>query len=873
MVVYAAQHNGGRTQTNLNYSNLGDHCLINRLAEGQVMQGVTSLTSAFDPNDYNFDANGYPRAIVDGGIRILFTCETAYDRPGGVMKLDWLGAGTVKVFTGTPIAASGTITSGAVTSTTAGGWITFTPPANGRPEVGITGIGSASDYPNRLRAYFVDDDFGTDETDINAGYITSSPFRRQFAAAKFGRLRFLNWGGLSDLISCPETTWALRRPKDYIFQTGAMPLAGLWAGSTTNSGDDYSITPPGTYQFGGGAPTHRQVALVKWSATAAGNVPTLAWAGGAAKLVRSARNVTVDLTGLNTGRPSNGNVHCLTFDAFLDCWINHGSLNGNMYYNAACSPELMIDIAAELGAHLDYPIPWLAAEEGWTAGLAAACAAHPVAAKNGGWMVPLFEGPNEMWNNSVGYSSKFAIARASLFNGCTWSNGAITVPGPYSVTAVSDVTVGSNVNGQARLVIGAHAFEVGASVSIVGNGSSGLTGAGFNTSPQACIVKAADATSITLAWGPSGGTYAGSGLTVTAIGISNSSDTNPYYGYLMNIIGQEAATAFGVAMADVKTQTWYRCGCGVQTSVTPTNQNERMFNSYGVLQSGDSNQAPHNWITSLRPANYWGLGYIGTATETSLIAQLNPSAITGYVSAANQFTATSTSGMLTDSGGNRVAVGKYLFGINFNETPPQVTAWDGTVATFDGPAQTVETSDQARVFLLYDDITAVHDYLDSYNTGAGSSARYDVVHSTYYPNWVAYAKKTGVTFPPYMTQWVVKYVDCYEGGYSNDYSASASPAASSSSAIRFHAKRIWTTATLPLGMLGLVYGDLKALTDLSDASVTVEFPSQYQFCARWPTNQIWPALYSITETNLPPELKAHNLFNNRLKRHSLTATP
>lgn len=868
MVVYAAQHNGGRSQTNLNYSNLGDHCLINRLSQGQTVRTVTSLASNFNPNDFDFDSNGYPRAITDGGIRILFTCETAYDRPGGVMKVDWLGTGTVRVFSGTVIDGSAAVVSDSVTSGSGGGWIRFTPPVDGRPEVGITGIGSSSDYVHRMRAYFEDDDYGNDETDLATGYITSSPFRARFAEAGYGRVRFLNWGGLTDLIRCPETTWALRRPKDYIFQTGDMHVPGLYAGATTNSGDNYSITPLGTYQFGSGAPAHRQVALVKWSALATGNSPTLAWNGGTAKLIKSASNVAAtDLTGLNTGRPGLNLVHCLTFDGFLDCWINHGSsAAGNTYYRAACSPELMIDIAAELGAHLDYPVPWLAAESDWVSDFAAACAAHPTAAKQGGWMVPVFEGPNEMWNNSVGYCSKYAVARASLFNGVTWSNGTPTVPGPYSVTAVTNVVTGANVNGQAQLAIGAHSIPLGATVQIVGNGSTGLTGAGFNTSPTTVIVKAVGATSITIAWGPTGGTYAGSGLTVSVIAPSSGSDTNTFYGWLMNRIGRDVAAEYGVAMADVKTQTWYRCGCGVQTTVTPTNQNERMFNSYEVLQTGDATNSPHNWITSIRPANYWNLGEYGTATETTRVATLNPSAVTGYISAANQLTVTSTSGMLTDSGGNRVAVGKYLYSIQFEGTP-QVTAWDGTVATFDGPAQTVETSSQARVFLLYDDIQPVYDYLDDWDSGSGSSSRWDVTHNTLYPNWKAYAKRTGVTVPPYTTLWsIIPYVDGYEGGYSNDYTGSATPAASGSSALRFHPKRMFATPNLPRGILGLAYDGLKALVDLSDSEVTVEFPSQYQFGARWPTNQIWPALYSITEDSAPPEIKANNLFNTRRRR-------
>jgi hypothetical protein len=858
MAIFATEHNGGRSQINLQYFNLGDHCLINRFLQAQVSTGITSGTTAFDPNDYNPDTNGYPRAIVDGGLKWLFTCETAYDRPGGVMKVDWLGTGTVKVFAGTVIDGSATVVSDSVTSSTAGGWIRFTPPSNGRPEIGVTAIGSSSDYVHRIRAYFVDDSYGTDETDINAGYITSSPFRAQWNKCKFGRVRFLNWGGLGDLITCPETTWALRRPKDYIFQTGSMHVPGLYAGTTTNVGDAFSITPLGTYQYGSGAPVHRQVACVKWSASASGNTPTLEWAGGAAKQIKSARNVSTDFTGLNTGRPTNGKVMTLVFDSYLDTWISNGGVSSDTYYNAACSPELMLDVAAELGAHPDIPVPWLAVDTDWTAGLAAASAAHSSSAKAGGWMIPVFEGPNELWNQGVGTSSKYANVRGAIANGVTYSNGVPTVPGPYSVTATSGIITGGT--GEMKLEIGAHSIPLGATVNIA-NSSSGFSGYSGDM-----VIKAVDATSITTARGPNNtGPYAGSGLTVSITSPSSSNDTNLYYGYGMNLIGQAVASAFGVAMADVKTQQWYRVRIGMQTTVTPTTQNERMFNSKEVLRLSDGNQAAHNWATTIGPANYWNLGHYGSATETTLIAQLNPSAVTGYISAANQLTVTSTSGMLTDSGGNRVAVGKYLFGINFNETPPQVTAWDGTVATFDGPAQTVETSARARVFLLYDDITAAHTYLEAWNTGSGQ-ARWDNMLGTLFPGWIAYAKKTGVTFQSYMPQWTIPYVDCYEGGYSDDYSGSATPAASSSSAIRFHAKRIWATANLNLGMLGLTYYGLKNLVDLSDASVTLEFPSQYQFGARWPTNQIWPSLYSMTEPNLPAEFKANALFNTNRRR-------
>jgi hypothetical protein len=108
-------------------------------------------------------------------------------------------------------------------------------------------------------------------------------------------------------------------------------------------------------------------------------------------------------------------IATLVYDATLNAWIKQGGdvAIGSGGIDNGCPPELMVRLCAEVGAHPYFVTPPLAIDPAtdFIPSLAAYCRDNSPP-----WMVPRFEGPNELWNFSGGfYQTGYANAKATAY--------------------------------------------------------------------------------------------------------------------------------------------------------------------------------------------------------------------------------------------------------------------------------------------------------------------------------------------------------------------------------------------------------------------------------------------------------------------------
>lgn len=131
----------------------------------------------------------------------------------------------------------------------------------------IGGI-TAGSYIDKLSLYFKDY-----EPQFLAGQIFSPQFVSQLRAANFGVYRFMDW--IATNVS-NVTTWATRKSLNYFTWSDYEYRAALYAGITTNSGNDYSLSIAGGYSwvnpiqgnYAGGAPVDKMTMHIGFNADA-----------------------------------------------------------------------------------------------------------------------------------------------------------------------------------------------------------------------------------------------------------------------------------------------------------------------------------------------------------------------------------------------------------------------------------------------------------------------------------------------------------------------------------------------------------------------------------------------------------------------------
>lgn len=387
--LIATKFNGGRSQVNLNFLQIGgDYPFLNCLKNAQSWAYIDNSGC---PEPSSLDGDGYPVSISNGGVYTVFDVPSQVQRPGNHV-ITWSGNGTVHCGMGN------NLVNGSKTSTTGRGRYVFST-TDTRFVVGISAIGNPR--ITNLQVFHADD-----EVALNAGNVFGVKFKQRLAEANFGVIRFLNWqlGNTTNV-----TTWMTRKPTSYVFYAGSEFRASLYGGLTTNSGTAYSAQLPGFKLV------DKATIIVKFNVSTNG-VCTLNVNGTGAIDILSA--YASPLSAGASWCPIGGtwrSIATLVYDATLNAWIKQGgdiSL-GSMGLNNGCPPELMVRLCAELGAHPYFVTPALAIDPAtdYMPSLAAYCRDYSPS-----WMVPRFEGPNELWNNAGGfYSTAYAKAKSAAY--------------------------------------------------------------------------------------------------------------------------------------------------------------------------------------------------------------------------------------------------------------------------------------------------------------------------------------------------------------------------------------------------------------------------------------------------------------------------
>jgi hypothetical protein len=385
----AAGFNKGRSQVNLNFLQIGgDYPFLNCLKTAQSW-GLADNSGPPDPK--TLDKDGYPVTITNGGVYTVFFVPSQAVRPGNYV-ITWQGNGTVYCGMSTvPVSGSTTCTGGS------GRYVFATKET--RFVIGISAIGSPR--ISNLQVFHE-----KDEAALNSGQIFGAKFKERLIEANFGVIRFLNWqsGNTTNV-----TTWATRKPISYVFYAGSEFRPALYAGLTASKGNAYYA------QLGGFQLSDKATVTVKFNASC--NGPCTLNVSGTGDINVLSEYATPLSVGGNSF-PIGGtwqSIATLVYDATLNAWIKQGGdvAIGSVGLDNGCPPELMVRLCAEIGAHPYFVTPPLAIDPAtdYIPSLAAYCRDNAPS-----WMIPRFEGPNELWNYAGGfYQTWYAVAKATAY--------------------------------------------------------------------------------------------------------------------------------------------------------------------------------------------------------------------------------------------------------------------------------------------------------------------------------------------------------------------------------------------------------------------------------------------------------------------------
>jgi hypothetical protein len=375
--------NGGRSQLNFNFLQWGGAFpFINHLKTAQTWLLSNNLGY---PLPSSLNANGYPENTA---VYTVFTIPTQAQRPGDWV-LRWTGTANLTVSGNSAVSGNGGELRWARDGTSI------------RLDVN-------SGTPTDIVIMHEDD-----EAAYDAGGIFSSPFLDLLREQNWGVLRFLDWqqANITNV-----RYWADRKPEDYVFYHGDELRASIYAGITTNSGEDYSIAAPPSW----GGLVDKAIVTLRFNSTATTNSPTLNVGGTGAKTILGADGQPINHS---SGRPystesvdSVKRFGTLIYDEDLDGWIKFGGqINaGGTFIRNGAPFEVMLALCEEVGAHPWFCPPFLSCDPitDWMTGLATAVKTYTDAGPT--WMIPRYEvAPNETWNPGVDfYATQYAYAKA-----------------------------------------------------------------------------------------------------------------------------------------------------------------------------------------------------------------------------------------------------------------------------------------------------------------------------------------------------------------------------------------------------------------------------------------------------------------------------
>lgn len=431
----AAKHNNGRSQVNFNSLASGEYPFINQVKGGTGWAPNDNTANSITPD--MLDSNGYPTSLAFTGFRmgVFPPPQSAYS---GDWIVDWTGNGTIA------LGFANTFVSGSLTGSGGTGAYRFNNAGfdGGQFNITITALPVTN-----LRLYRFDE-----ATRLNAGEVFGIDFLARLTQANFGVLRFLNWnaGNTGNV-----TTWASRKSASY-FSYNAYELRSAWyVGATTNSGTAFTSGVPsvhssdGTTWVNGDVPKDKDTVFVKWNSDQAS--PTLkVGSSGTAKGVYTRYSQNFYNAAGSAGANGWAALGCLVFDATLNVWIARGGATneGSFGLDNGVPYELMVQLAAEVGAHPWFSAPYLAIDPmtDFFTGLAT------YTRDNGpSWMKPWLEPPNELWN--YGFAQTTYGDNKALAYG--WANGHADWYGKVASTIGQAVSaVYSNDRTRYQMIIG-----------------------------------------------------------------------------------------------------------------------------------------------------------------------------------------------------------------------------------------------------------------------------------------------------------------------------------------------------------------------------------------------------------------------------------
>lgn len=381
--------NGGRSQVNLSPLQWGGGFpFLNCLKTAQTW----ALADGSDlPAPDSLDADGYPLSVSHGGVSTVFFVPSQATRPGDYV-ITWDGNGTILLgMQHVPVR-------GSKSSNRGKGRFLFST-ASTRFVVGIERVGVP--HITNMRLFHVDDEAALEE-----GEVFGSKFKQRLQEANFGVIRFLNWqlGNGTNV-----TTWASRKPVSYVYYSGDELRSSLYAGVTTNERAAYAATLPGFRLV------DKATVIVRFNADCSGPCTLNVNGTGAIRILSEYSGPVSARPYLHILGGTSRSLATLVYDRTLGAWIKFG---GDLAFGSSglvngCPPELMVRLCAQVGAYPYFVTPAFASDPltDFMPGLAAYCRAHAPA-----WMVPRFEGPNELWNAAAGFlQTGYAQAKATAY--------------------------------------------------------------------------------------------------------------------------------------------------------------------------------------------------------------------------------------------------------------------------------------------------------------------------------------------------------------------------------------------------------------------------------------------------------------------------
>jgi len=633
--------NGGKSQVNFNFLlGGGEYPFIDALKTAQSWS-FSGLNAAVTPD--MLDSNGWPVSIPATVITVTFVPSQSA-RPGNYV-VTWTGNGTIgfnmtntvlptATFTGS--VTSGVLTAGSPTGGTIqkgmtlsvtgviGNQLTGTTGGAGTYQVigGVNagsqsmtvsggskiGSGGSGRYVFSTSDFRFDFRIGTgvnvtnakifhvnDEADLNAGQVFSSYFKARITEANFGVLRFLNWMGNSSGggNTTNMTTWSARKPINHWSYEAFELRQSLYAGATGSTGRVYSVSAPsihssdGTTWSAGQSPKNGDTVLAKITNSATATISAAVSSGVTTVLTipTSAPNANFNLVG-----------ETVIISGISGSW---SSMNGNRTVTAASSGSVTISFDSS------------ALTPGGLAG--SALVGHQLCSLDvaaSGTPINILNQFSQALNDfSYPIGGTFQSLATFVFNSTL--NAWIKQGADSSENSVG-INGGAPIELMIRLCIetGAHPWLPAPFMACtpMTDWHQGLAAYCLANCPNWMIPRFEVPNEL---WNFQFQStfFAGEIGVAYGWGANNQAD---WVGRVASTIGQDIAAAYGVSMANVKTQTKYQMVCGVWTA-SATNgigvaaSNPRLASTKYLLQTPQSGylaSAAANWCTHICVANY-----------------------------------------------------------------------------------------------------------------------------------------------------------------------------------------------------------------------------------------------------------------------------